>query len=161
MSTSGWRATATAGRWVALAGRDVIVVDDGFATGVTALAALEAVRRERPARVVLAVPVAPADVAEIVGAAADAVVAVLTPSTFRAVGEFYDRFDQTTDAEVIALLRAPAALAVLKSQMHRNGASGCGERSPAHPGLADHRWRRTMASPLRRGVEQSGSSSGS
>ena len=93
---------------VALAGRDVIVVDDGFATGVTALAALEAVRRERPARVVLAVPVAPADVATIVGAAADAVVAVLTPSTFRAVGEFYERFDQTTDAEVIALLRAPA-----------------------------------------------------
>ena len=100
----------------ALAGRDVIVVDDGFATGVTAQAALEAVRRERPARVVLAVPVAPADVAEIVGAAADAVVAVLTPSTFRAVGEFYDRFDQTTDAEVIALLRDPPAPPIRRSE---------------------------------------------
>ena len=87
-----------------LTGRHVIVVDDGFATGVTAQAALEAVRHEHPERVVLAVPVAPHDVAEIIGAAADAVVAVLTPTSFRAVGEFYDRFDQTTDAEVIALL---------------------------------------------------------
>jgi putative phosphoribosyl transferase len=92
---------------VALAGRDVIVVDDGFATGVTAQAAIEALRREQPARLVLAVPVAPPDVADIVGPAADAVVAVLTPSSFRAVGEFYDRFDQTTDAEVIALLHSP------------------------------------------------------
>ncbi len=96
-------------RRIPLTGRTVIVVDDGFATGVTAQAAIEAVRQEHPQRVVLAVPVAPDDVADLLGPAADAVVAVNTPRFFHAVGEFYDRFDQTSDDEVIALLAAPNA----------------------------------------------------
>jgi putative phosphoribosyl transferase len=89
---------------VPLAGRRVIVVDDGFATGVTARAALAAVRDEGPSRLVLAVPVAAPDAPAVLDGAADAFVVVLTPPGFRAVGEFYARFDQTTDDEVIALL---------------------------------------------------------
>jgi predicted phosphoribosyltransferase len=89
---------------VELAGRHAIVVDDGFATGVTARAALAAVREQRPSRLVLAVPVAPDDAAERVEGLVDAFVAVFTPERFRAVGEFYDRFDQTSDDEVVELL---------------------------------------------------------
>lgn len=89
---------------VALAGRRVIVVDDGFATGVTARAALAAARPEDPARLVLAVPVAAPDALAVLAGAADAFVTVLTPPGFRAVGQFYAHFDQTTDDEVVALL---------------------------------------------------------
>lgn len=89
---------------VPIAGRAVIVVDDGFATGVTARAALAAVAAQHPRRVVLAVPVAPTDALGRVGASVDAFVAVVSPHRFRAVGEFYDDFRQTTDDEVVALL---------------------------------------------------------
>jgi putative phosphoribosyl transferase len=89
-----------------LAGRHVIAIDDGFATGVTARAALAAVAAHEPARLVLAVPVAPPDASERIGDAADAFVAVLVPPLFRAVGEFYARFEQTTDDEVVELLAA-------------------------------------------------------
>jgi putative phosphoribosyl transferase len=75
-----------------LTGRTVIVVDDGVAKGVIALAALVAVREQGPARVVFAVPIAAADVADIVGDRADQIVAVLKPGSFRAVGEFLPTF---------------------------------------------------------------------
>jgi putative phosphoribosyl transferase len=88
----------------ALAGRDVVVVDDGLATGVTAEAALQAVRRQAPRRLVLAVPVGAADTVTRLGEVADHVVCVLAPTDFRAVGHWYDRFDQTSDAEVLAAL---------------------------------------------------------
>ena len=94
-----------------LAGRDVVLVDDGLATGVTAEAALLALRLHRPARVVLAVPVAAPDVTARLRAIADEVVAVHTPSHFRAVGLWYDVFDQTSDAEVDRLLTAARARA--------------------------------------------------
>jgi predicted phosphoribosyltransferase len=85
-------------------GRDVVVVDDGLATGVTAEAALLAARRLQPRRVVLAVPVCAPDTARRLEVVADAVLCVLQPADFMAVGRWYRTFDQTTDVEVVDLL---------------------------------------------------------
>lgn len=93
-----------AGDPVAVRGRDVLVVDDGLATGVTATAALRAVRQEEPARLVLAVPVGAPGAAAKVSAEADEVVCVAEPADFRAVGQWYRDFAQTTDDEVVSLL---------------------------------------------------------
>jgi putative phosphoribosyl transferase len=84
--------------------REVIVVDDGLATGVTAAAALEALRQGRPRRLVLAVPVGDRDAASRLATFADDVVCVLSPAHFSAVGEFYKDFSQTTDKEVLEAL---------------------------------------------------------
>lgn len=89
---------------VPLAGRTVIVVDDGIATGATMHAALNALRSHHPARLVVAVPVAPADAPRRLHDAADAFVSVLSPADFYAVGQFYLNFDQTSDDEVRNLL---------------------------------------------------------
>ncbi|WP_019631507.1 phosphoribosyltransferase [Actinomadura atramentaria] len=89
-----------------VAGRDVVVVDDGVATGATARAALRAVRAGEPRRLVLAVPVGAPDTLRALGEDADEVVAVAEPEPFDAVGEWYADFAQTTDAEVVAALRA-------------------------------------------------------
>ena len=86
------------------AGRTVIVVDDGLATGATMIAALHAVRERRPARLVCAVPVASPDSLELVRPYADEVVCLETPGGFFAVGQFYLSFPQVEDAEVVALL---------------------------------------------------------
>ncbi|HXH56534.1 phosphoribosyltransferase [Iamia sp.] len=87
-----------------VAGRDVVLVDDGLATGVTAEAALLALRAGGPRALHLAVPACAAESAERLRQIADDVVCVTTPSAFRAVGEWYDVFDQTTDDEVTELL---------------------------------------------------------
>jgi erythromycin esterase-like protein/predicted phosphoribosyltransferase len=96
-----------------LAGRRVILVDGGLATGSTMSAAVHAVRQEEAARVVVAVPVADPDVCEALREVADVVVCLSTPKPFRAVGLWYDDFSQTDDAQVRELLararRAPAA----------------------------------------------------
>jgi predicted phosphoribosyltransferase len=89
---------------VRLANRTVILVDDGLATGLTALAAAEWVRRRGAERVVVAVPVASASAVAALNAVADEVVAVSVPSGFYAVGQFYQRFGQTADGEVRAIL---------------------------------------------------------
>jgi predicted phosphoribosyltransferase len=86
-------------------GRTAIVVDDGLATGVTARAALRAVRRGNPARVVLAVPVGPPEAATFMRPDADEVVVVESPAHLAAVGQWYDDFAQTTDQEVVELLQ--------------------------------------------------------
>lgn len=87
------------------AGRVVIVVDDGLATGATMIAALHAVRQRAPARLVCAVPVASQEAVRLVADHADEVICLDTPRRFRAVGQFYASFPQLEDNEVIALLR--------------------------------------------------------
>jgi putative phosphoribosyl transferase len=89
---------------VPVEGRDVIVVDDGLATGVTAAAALLALRRRQPGRLVLAAPTCARDAAHRLKQVADEVVCVMSPADFVAVGQWYDEFDQTTDGEVLDLL---------------------------------------------------------
>lgn len=91
---------------VSLAGRVVVVVDDGIATGGTVRAALRAVRRAGAARIVLAVPVAPADAIATLAREVDRIVCLETPPGFSAVGRCYEDFRQTTDDEVVALLAA-------------------------------------------------------
>jgi predicted phosphoribosyltransferase len=91
---------------VPIAGRTVVIVDDGVATGATASAACAVARHAGAARVVLATPVAPPDVVKTLRAHADEVVVVLTPSGFRAVGQWYGDFDPTPDEEVTRLLGA-------------------------------------------------------
>ncbi|NGO12620.1 phosphoribosyltransferase [Streptomyces sp. HC44] len=87
-----------------LTGRTAVVVDDGVATGVTALAALRSVRRHDPARVTLAVPVCSPEAARLVREEADDVVCLHEPATFMAVGLWYEEFDQVTDDEVLDVL---------------------------------------------------------
>jgi putative phosphoribosyl transferase len=87
-----------------LAGRCVIVVDDGLATGSTARAALRSLRAAQVAHLVLAVPVAPCSATESLRAEADQVIIVATPGKFSSVGEWYLAFGQLTDADVLALL---------------------------------------------------------
>jgi putative phosphoribosyl transferase len=89
---------------VPLAGREVLIVDDGIATGSTARAACQVVRAHGARRVVLAVPVAPYGTEREMADVADAVVCLDTPAEFYAVGEFYRDFAQTGDGEVIRLL---------------------------------------------------------
>jgi predicted phosphoribosyltransferase len=90
-----------------LAGRTAVVIDDGVATGATAGVACRVARALGAARVILAVPVAPADWSSRLGEVADAFVAVETPRDFWAVGQHYRDFRQTTDDEVLAALGRP------------------------------------------------------
>lgn len=83
-----------------------IVVDDGIATGATMRAALKAVRRRRPARLVMAVPVAPAETVNALRGEVDEIVCLLQPFPFHAVGQHYVDFRQVDDGEVVAALSA-------------------------------------------------------
>jgi putative phosphoribosyl transferase len=88
-----------------LGGKTVILIDDGLATGSTARVAISAVRKEHPAKVILAVPVAPRDTCNSLSIEADEVICLLTPEVFYAVGQFYADFSQTTDEEVIEIMK--------------------------------------------------------
>lgn len=87
------------------AGRIVIVIDDGLATGATMISALHGLRAQKPAKLICAVPVAPPDTLATVADLADEVVCLEAPAYFRAVGQFYQHFEQVDDDEVIAILQ--------------------------------------------------------
>ncbi|RLC78207.1 MAG: phosphoribosyltransferase, partial [Chloroflexi bacterium] len=88
-----------------ITGKTVILVDDGVATGATTIAALRAIRANKPSQTILAVPVAPPEAIAKLKQEADRVVCLHTPSPFWAVGAFYLNFEQTSDEEVKRLLR--------------------------------------------------------
>jgi predicted phosphoribosyltransferase len=118
-----------------LAGKTIMVVDDGLATGASMRAAVEALRQLRPGRIVLAVPAAPESTCQELTGLVDEVVCATTPSPFFAVGESYWDFTQTTDEEVRDLLRAAAP-----SQSLAAGAAARRRRPSSGP--RPRRWRR-------------------
>jgi putative phosphoribosyl transferase len=87
-----------------LEGKTVIVVDDGLATGATMLAATKALRKEHPAKVIIAVPVAASESCRELAEQVDEIICLNVPEPFYAVGSWYEDFTQTTDAEVVQLL---------------------------------------------------------
>lgn len=87
-----------------LAGKTVILVDDGIATGLTMRAAVATVRGEKPSRLVVAVPVAPPDAVRLLEKEVDKVVVLHQAASFMAVGQFYGTFDQVEDDEVVAMM---------------------------------------------------------
>lgn len=97
---------------VPVAGRTAIIVDDGIATGATVRAALQAVRRQNPLRLILAVPVAPADALAQLRAKVDEIVCLTVPAQFYAIGAHYVDFAQVSDAEVVAQLAKASRLPV-------------------------------------------------
>lgn len=88
-----------------LAGHDIVVVDDGLATGATMCAAVEAVRAKSPSSIVVAVPTGSRAAVRKLEAMADKVVCLESPASFYAVGQFYDDFRQTSDDEIRQLLK--------------------------------------------------------
>ncbi|MFO1432266.1 MAG: phosphoribosyltransferase family protein [Candidatus Competibacteraceae bacterium] len=91
---------------LAVTGKTAILVDDGIATGLTMLAAIRDIKKRRPSRIVVAIPVAPEDTVERLLQQADEVVGLdITPHYLGAVGAYYDHFSQVSDAEVIRLMQ--------------------------------------------------------
>ena len=89
-----------------LSKKDVIIVDDGIATGMTMFAAIEAVKNQMPNRIIVAVPIIPKDTNRILESRVDEVIAIEVPSQFRgAVGAYYQDFAQVSDAEVEEMIR--------------------------------------------------------
>lgn len=126
-------------------GRTVIVVDDGLATGATAIAAIEVLRALGAARIIVAVPVASRDAIARVGTVADEVICLETPAWFEAVGSHYVDFGQITDAEVVTLLQArfplpgqlviPSGARMIVAFAHGSGSS---RMSPRNKKVAAH-----------------------
>jgi predicted phosphoribosyltransferase len=85
-------------------GRTVVLVDDGLATGSTMRAAVEALRRQRPRQIIVAVPIASPDTCEALAREVDRIVCAATPEPFHAVGLWYEDFSPTTDEEVNRIL---------------------------------------------------------
>ncbi len=110
----------------AVAGQRVILVDDGLATGATMRAAIAAVRQQAPARIIIAVPVAPAETLAMLRPLVDQLICPLAPDSFSSIGQCYLDFAQTSDEEVKTLLsqawRRELCDAVLTQQfLHRSG----------------------------------------
>ena len=93
-----------------VAGKTVILVDDGLATGATAAAAIQSIRRGSPKKLILAVPVGARETVAALRRQVDELICLETTAEFRAVGEWYEDFEQTSDSRVIELLRTAAAL---------------------------------------------------
>jgi predicted phosphoribosyltransferase len=88
--------------------KTVILIDDGIATGSTIRAAVQALRQQGPARIVIAVPTAAADTCDKLAPMVDELITLIRPIYFHAVGQWYENFEQTTDAEVKQLLAEAA-----------------------------------------------------
>jgi len=88
-----------------LKGKIVIIIDDGIATGSTIIAAIHVVRKQKPAKVVVAVPVGPPNSVKMVAEEADELICLDTPYAFMAIGQFYQDFTQVEDKEAIAILK--------------------------------------------------------
>ena len=88
-----------------LAGKTVLLVDDGIATGATMRAAIASVQKRGAASIIVAVPVAPPDAFELIKSEVDNIICLLVTPNFLGIGQFYDNFAQTTDEEVIALMK--------------------------------------------------------
>lgn len=91
--------------------RTVLLIDDGLATGATMRAALSALRREHPAKLIAAVPIGPPETCQEMAELADEVICALMPEPFVAVGRWYEDFSETTDDEVLELLARAEARA--------------------------------------------------
>ncbi len=102
--------------------RTVILVDDGLATGVTTRAAIQALRQQRPKRLILAVPVAAPETADRIRPEVDELVCLFMPSELRAIGLWYENFEQVSDEQVMALL-----------DRARNAAATGAETQPLQP----------------------------
>jgi putative phosphoribosyl transferase len=89
-----------------LAGKKVILVDDGIATGATIIASARWLKKHGPAAVVIAVPVAPPQSVEILDQEADSVIVMITPRDFSSVGQFYEEFHPVSDVQVMQVMRA-------------------------------------------------------
>lgn len=89
---------------VPLSGKQVILVDDGLATGATMRTAIKSLKAHRPSRIIVAVPTAPVETCDALAKEADEVVCSMTPSPFFSIGEWYEDFSQTPDEEVVDLL---------------------------------------------------------
>lgn len=118
-----------------IAGRTILLVDDGVATGSTVRAAIRALRRQHPARLVVAVPTAAPSICESLAQEVDQMVCVITPEPFYAVGLWYQDFSETTDAEIRDLLRR-AADARAHSDASR-GATGTDAGDDTGPSRSD------------------------
>ena len=90
--------------WPTLREKTIVLVDDGIATGATMAAAIEAVRKQGAARIIVAVPVAPEDTIDRLSESADQIVCLASPAPFYAIGQWYQRFEQLSDDEVSRLL---------------------------------------------------------
>lgn len=110
-----------------LTGKTVVVVDDGIATGSSMLAAIKTLRHMQPARLVLAVPVAPASTCRRLREQVDELVCVHSPELFYAIGQFYQDFSQVADEEVVDLLRRAAAERT--EAQHNSGPPGPGGKA--------------------------------
>ena len=116
---------------VSLAGRTVVVVDDGIATGSTAKAACQVARAHHARRLVLAVPVAPIGWVEGFAGVADELISLRTPSDFAGVGQFYRDFSQTSDEEVIVALDRAVTRSARSSRTGQGRASDLGRSDDA------------------------------
>lgn len=97
-----------------LRGKTVILVDDGLATGSSMLAAIQIVQQQQPAKVIVAVPVAPKSTCEEIAAMVDQLICLMQPEPFYAIGKWYENFAQVSDDEVCGLLAE--ALAEMSSE---------------------------------------------
>jgi putative phosphoribosyl transferase len=107
---------------ISVKGKIVILVDDGIATGSSILAAVDALRKLEPKKIVVAVPVAPAHSDEQMSRVVDEFVCVDKPEWFFGIGQFYENFSQTEDSEVSALLEGAAGFLVAGGKSGRTSA---------------------------------------